>query len=140
MAVASWPTELPRPNREGYQGSPGEGRLKKRNEAGPPGYRRRTSSIPKYVSMTLDVSRDELARFERFYEDEVADGSLPFFMPDPTTTGWPMLTTDGRILTDHLDRPLLLVKTWLCLFGDTLPSHTPSGNRFRLSFQIVVMP
>ncbi|WP_435656046.1 hypothetical protein [Brucella pituitosa] len=140
MAVASWPTELPRPNREGYQGSPGEGRLKKRNEAGPPGYRRRTSSIPKYVSMTLDVSRDQLARFDRFYEEEVAHGSLPFLMPDPTTTGWPLLTTDGHVLTDHLGRPLLLEKTWLCLFGDTLPSQTVSGVRFRLSFQIVVMP
>lgn len=140
MAIASWPKELPRPMREGYQSSPGEGRQKKRNDAGPPSYRRRTSSIPKFVSMTLDVSRNELARFERFYEEEVSDGSLPFLMPDPTTTGWPLLTTDGRNLTDHLGRPLLMEKSWLCLFGDTLPSQTVIGVRFRLSFQVVVMP
>lgn len=140
VVIASWPKELPRPMREGYQYSNGEGRLKKRNESGPPGYRGRFSSVADDVNLTLDISRNELARFDRFYNEQVSKGAKQFLMPDPTTSGWPLLTADGAILTDHLGRPLLLEKTWLCFFGDALPSKSVIGNRFRLSFQVSVMP
>lgn len=138
--IANWPPELPRPNRDNYQHSVGDGRLKRNNEIGPPGYRGRSSAVPDFVSMTLDLSRNELARFWRFYTEEITRGSKQFYMPDPTTSGWKMLTSDGRVLTDHRGRPLLIEKTWRCRFGDTLPNETIRGNRFLLNFEIVVMP
>jgi hypothetical protein len=90
--------------------------------------------------MTLDLSRAEKAHFERFYVEEVREGTLPFLMVDPTTSGWRLLTDEGVPLLTDEGVPLRLEETLLCLFGDALPSETTYGVRFRVSFQLAVMP
>jgi len=86
MTVPLWPFELPRPRRDSYQHQIGDGRLKSQPDAGPSHLRRR-SSTPAAVTMAIDVSRDQRARFERFWREDTADASLPFFIPDASTDG-----------------------------------------------------
>lgn len=138
--IASWPEELPRPDRNGWQRTAGEGRRRSQRDGGPPKVARRYSLVPDLVSMTIDVTRSEKARFDRFYRDELRRGTLPFLMPDPTTSGWQLLTGDEVPLVTDAGVPLLLEETWVCLFGENLPTETVYGVRFRISFDIAVMP
>lgn len=138
--IATWPSTLPRPLRESWQASPQDARLKRRTDNGPSGYRRKFSSSAKLVSLSIDVGRDGKAVFDNFFADECAKGSLPFYMPDPTTDGWPLLADGGAPLLTDEGVPLLLANIWLCQFGDSVPVETVIGNRFRVAFSIAVMP
>lgn len=140
MTVAVWPTTLPRPDRNSWQASPMEVRLKRNAEAGPPAYRRRFSGVAKEVSLSIQVNRNGKAVFDSFHARAVKFGSLPFWMPDPTTDGWPLQTNAGAQLLTHDGRPILLAARWLCLFGDNQPSETIIGTEFRVSFSVTVMP
>jgi hypothetical protein len=140
MTIPTWPTTLPRPERQSFQKTWMDGRLKRQTDSGPPGYRRRFSSVAKPVSLSILTSREQQEVFETFYEDETAGGSLPFYMPDPTKDGWPLLDESGRPLLGGDGRPVLMSARWLCFFGDTLPVITVVGIEFRISFNIVVMP
>lgn len=138
--IARWPTDLPRPQRSGYQGQVQDPRIRRRSEAGPPGYRRRFSSVARIVTLAIDVSRDEKSVFDRFHQVETAMGSLPFIMPDPTLDGWSLLDTDANPLLTPDGDPLLVSAPWLCLFGDTSPVETIRGIRFQITFPVAVMP
>ncbi len=140
MSVAIWPQSLPRPMRSGFQSQILDPRKSKSAETGPPGYRRRFSSVAQDYAMTIDVPRSEKAVFDNFYRFETKFGSKPFWMPDPTTDGWPVLTAGGdAVLTGNGD-PLLLSARWLCLFGATTPRETVKGIRFRIAFTVTVLP
>ena len=138
--TALWPAELPRPLRDGYRQSAVEARGARSAETGPPAYARRYSSVPRSVALSLVLSRSQKAVFDRFWRDTTRHGARPFFMPDPTTDGWPLLTPDGQYLLGTGGTPLLLSAQWLCLFGDSLPAETLRGASFTLSFDIWVMP
>jgi hypothetical protein len=140
MTIPTWPSELPRPERDTWQKTPQEARLKRNNDSGPPSYRRRFSSVAKSVNLSILVGRGQKAVFDRFFDDTTAGGSLPFYMPDPTTDGWKLLTADGRSLLTSDGRQILLAARWLCLFGESLPTETIVGIEFRLTFSISVMP
>ncbi len=138
--IPTWPSTLPRPMRDSWQKSRQDARLKRRTDNGPNGYRRKFSSAAKLVTLSIEIGRDGLAVFDNFYEEECAKGSLPFYMPDPTTDGWPLLADDGAPLLTDEGVPLLLANIWLCQFGDSVPVDTVIGNRFRVAFSIAVMP
>lgn len=140
MTIPVWPATLPKPERQSFQKTWTEGRLKRQAETGPPGYRRRFSAVAKPVSLSIIVSREQNEVFERFYDNDTAGGALPFYMPDPTKDGWPVLGGNGAQLLGSDGRPLLMSARWLCLFGETLPVITAVGISFRISFNIVVMP
>lgn len=138
--IPEWPVDLPRPRRDGWQAAPQESRLRRRSDSGPPGYRRRFSSVARLVTLAIDVSRDGKAIFDNFYAEDTADGSLPFYMPDPTTDGWALLTDEGVPILTGDGEQILLAETWLCQFGDALPSETIRGVEFRITFSVVVLP
>ncbi|MBC7313602.1 MAG: hypothetical protein H5U11_14005, partial [Rhizobium sp.] len=69
MTVPSWPSTLPRPERNTWQETPMEARLKRNPEAGPPGYRRRFSGVPEAVSLSILVDRNNKAVFDNFRKD-----------------------------------------------------------------------
>lgn len=140
MSVPVWPETLPRPTRDGWQARPGDPRLRKGGETGTPGYRRRYSNVARSVQMTVQLSRMQKGTFDTFLEETTRNGAMPFWMPDPTTDGWPMLDQDGRPLMDGTGRPLLLSARWLCLFGDEMPTETIKGVEFHISFPIWVLP
>lgn len=140
MSFAIWPATLPRPDRDGWQSQLADPRLKRSVDAGPPGYRRRWSSVPRRVALKVTLKRDQKAVFEKFIEDDLQFGSKPFEMPDPTTEGWPMLTDTGEPVLDGDGRPILLAAKWICLLGDDMPQETVSGIEFVMSFSVWVMP
>jgi hypothetical protein len=137
--LATWPTELLAPLQEGFQRAKAEGRLRTPGDSGPPRVRRRFSagySVP----LTVIMSRSELGRFDRFVNEEIEDGSLPFLMPDPMTDGWALLDSDGNPLLTDEGQPLLITATWLCLF-DQLPTPAPyAAVDWRVSMSITVLP
>jgi len=78
--------------------------------------------------------------FDTFFQDQTRHGALPFYMPDPTTDGWPLLLADGRPFLTSEGKPILLAARWLCLFGDTQPAVGVVGIEFRINFNVWVMP
>lgn len=140
MSPAVWPSDLPRPNRAGYQAQLQDPRLSRSREQGPPGYRRRWSSVARPVSMVIDVTRSQKAQFDAFVEQTTQMAVLPFWMPDPTTEGWLLLNESGQPILTEAGVPVLLGAQWLCLFGAQMPVETIKGNRFLISFSVTVMP
>lgn len=140
MSYPEWPSDLPRPDRDTWQSAWTDPRLRRQNAAGPRGFRKRFSSVPKQVAMGVTLSHYERAVFNRFFEDELDYGVGIFTMPDPTTDGWPLLMSDGSPMLDHEGQPLLLAETWLCQWGDEMPVETVAGREFRIVFAIEVLP
>ena len=140
MTVPVWPAEMPRPERSTWQNTPQEARLKRQSDSGPPGYRRRFSSAADLVTLSVVLSRKDKAIFDRFFREVTQRGAVPFWMPDPTTDGWALLTSAGLPILDTSGAPILLSARWLCLFGDTLPVETVQGIEFRKTFSVMVLP
>ncbi len=140
MSHLIWPVELPRPERNSFQSTPQEARLKRQSDAGPPGYRGRFSSAATMVTLSVILSRAQKAVFDGFFARDTKRGSRMFWMPDPTTDGWRMLTPDGAPVLTTDGVPVLLSARWLCLFGDSLPVESVQGIEFRKSFNVVVLP
>lgn len=140
MTTLAWPSTLPRPERSTWQLQPQDARRKRANDAGPPGYRRKFSSVAQMVSLSVLLSRAGKDLFDTFFHVDCAEGSHPFTMPDPTTDGWPLLGANGDPLLDGQGQPLLRSGTWLCLWGDQVPVETIVGIEFRKTFSVVVMP
>ncbi len=126
--------------RSGFQSQLDDPRQHKQSETGPPGYRSRFSSVSRAVGMTIDVPRTQKAVFDNFYEHQTSHGSLPFWMPDPVTDGWALLTDTGAPVLTEAGVPILLSGQWLCLFGGSTPVLTIKGVRFRIAFTISVLP
>ncbi|MBT9382230.1 hypothetical protein KM176_00010 [Pseudooceanicola sp. CBS1P-1] len=138
--ILDWPTELPRPERNTWSATHQDARRKRQNDAGPPGYSRRFSSVAKLVSLSVILDRNQKAIFDLFFEEDCGYGTALFHMPDPTTDGWALLTSDGVPLLTGDGQPLLMSKIWLCAWGDDVPKETIQGTEFRKTFSVVVMP
>jgi len=140
MSYPTWPATLPRPERSSYQLQPQDGRRKRGFEAGPPGYRRRFSSVAQMVTMSVILSAYQRTVFDEFYSVTCAEGSSLFWLPDPTRDGWPLLEANGTPILGAGGVPLLTSASWLCAWGDQPPIETLQGIEFRKQIQIVVMP
>lgn len=138
--IAVWPQELPRPERSSWQNQPQEARRRTQSDMGPPRYRRRFSGVPRLVNLSVMLDRDQRAIFDTFFEHECAQGSLRFWLPDPTTESWPLFASDGRPLLTHDGQPILMSGRWLCAWGEQLPTEAVIGIEFRKTFSIVVLP
>lgn len=138
--IHDWPATLPRPERDSWQMQPMEARRKTQPDAGPPGSRRRFSSAPRMVSLSLILSRQQRAEFDAFWQVTCREGADLFRMPDPTTEGWPLTDDLGNPLVFGAGVQLLLSGQWLCSWGDTTPVETLQGVEFRKAFSVVVMP
>lgn len=142
MSLPVFPATLRGPLREGFSHGYGDVRRMFSPEAGPLVPRARMSQVAEPVSLTLDLARAELAVFETFWLSDTRKGSLPFLMPDPMTDGWYLLDPQGEPMLLADGSPILLAKTWLCLFGEKPPVVTPAQRRtrFRVAVSISVMP
>ncbi|WP_320200492.1 hypothetical protein RMR16_008650 [Agrobacterium sp. rho-13.3] len=140
MTHPVWPVELPKPERGTWQSTPQDARLKRRSDAGPTSYRRRFSSASRTVSLSIVVNRNGKERFDRFFQRDTKGGSLLFWMPDPTTQGWALGTSDGAALLTGDGARILMARRWLVTFGGNLPVETVQGVEFRFSFSVEVMP
>ena len=128
------------PDREGYQLQPQDARRKRLTDAGPPGYRRRFSARALNVQLRLLLTRNQRAVFDNFYDNDCQMGSRAFWMPDPTTEGWPIASSAGRPLLAAPGQPLVMSGRWLCQWGDQVPLETLVGLQFQMSFDLWVLP
>ncbi len=140
MTVEEWPGELPRPMRSGFQYAMGDPRKRTQPDEGPQRSGRRYSQTADPVNMTLDLSVDQLAVFEHFWKLVTRFGSKVFYMPAPVYDEVGLQDQDGTPLLDENGTPILLAAVWLCQFGDQTPAFAPIGVRWRISFQVMVMP
>jgi hypothetical protein len=140
MSMPSWPTELLRPLVDGFQQAPEDTRRFIRADRGPPRVRRGSSKATEAVGVAFYCTDDQKARFERFRIEETDLGALPFLVPSWVVDNHDLLTADGLNLLNHEDTPLLIAGTWVCLFGQTMPSTVPMGLEWRISFDLVILP
>jgi hypothetical protein len=141
MSIQTWPDTLPRPERRSWQRSSQDARLKRQPTAGAPSYRSKYSRAAELVGLSVVLDRNQKAIFDSFHRDDCSGGVALFWMPDPTTDGWPLLSSDGTPLLTSEGQPLLMSKTWLCAWGDEMPVESIEGQvQFRKSFSIVVVP
>ena len=141
MNVAVWPSDLPRPLRSGWQRQAVDARRPRINEAGPVGLGRRYTSVPETVGLTMRVDRVQRDIFDRFVALTLAHGALPFWMPDPSTDGWPLLTPEGVPLLTQEGEPLIMARRWLCQMGSEMPVEGPiQGVTFQFTFTVLVLP
>lgn len=142
MSVPAWPPDLPqRFQRDGYSEAAADGRIRQKMEAGPPKVRRRTSAAVRPVSASVVVDDDGLARFNRFWEEEVAQGSLPFWLPAQSLDGFELGTADGDTLLADDGTPIVIVAWWLAIFGEGAPKTVQADPcSWRISFDIEVLP
>jgi len=139
--MPSWPSELPRPRRDGYVSVLPDGRTSTKTEAGPPRVRRRFSAAVATRQMAIDVTADQRLRFWRFWREETVGGSLPFLVPDWTVDGVTITTEGGADLTDANGAPLLVAAVDVAMFATSQPpSEAPIGVDWRITFQLSVMP
>jgi hypothetical protein len=104
--------------------------------------RRRLSAVVDVVSWTSEMTRAELAKFDRFYREDLAQGSKPFLLADPSTDGWALLTDDGQPLYADDGQPMLAAETWIVQFGGRQPSISAIPNRvdWRVDIELEVLP
>lgn len=125
--IMTWPPTLPRPERDTWQLTLQDARRKRQSDAGPPAFRRRFSGAAKTVNLSVLLTRGQRQVFDQFFHDHCSEGSRLFYMPDPTTEGWPLLASDGRPLMVSPGVPLLMSGRWLCSWGDQPPGRTREG-------------
>ena len=100
MRIPTFPPELPRPQVSGFRRQRSDPRRRRTFDAGPPKFARRYSAVPVTFSLSMRLHAWQVALFDRFYVEDCADGSLPFYMPDYTVDGLPL--RDLRLPTDVL--------------------------------------
>ncbi len=139
--IHTWPTSLPKPTRAGFQKSPQDLRRKRGNDAGVPAYSKRTSLSVQNVALRLILDRGQEQVFDRFYHQTLSGGVHRFWMPDPTSDGWPLCDQSGARLLSPQGETLLMAAKWLCLMGDEPPVLGPlRGLEFPVSFSVLVLP
>ncbi|WP_053081517.1 hypothetical protein [Methylobacterium aquaticum] len=136
MAIPFWPDELPKHfEREGFQRTRGDGRLRSKTTTGPGKERLRSRAIVDPFTAKLKVTRAQLRRFDAFLDQDLAGGTLPFLMPDPLG-GLPILVKIGEDMPssvpDHGDNWILalaLDKLWTGTIEPGLPV-LPAGYAY----------
>jgi hypothetical protein len=111
-------------------------------ETGPAKGRRRVSATTRSVSGVLRCEQSQLARFDRFWNEDTAGGVLPFIFPGQVYEGAFLLTESGEQLLTEADEPLLVAESWLVTFAhEDKPPARPHARSVvwavNLSFNIM---
>ena len=133
--MLTWPSDLPQHVRQsGFSDTLPDGVLRTKMEAGPGKARRRFSAAARPLACSLLLDRQQLARFDRFVQEETKNGSLPFLMFDPVYDGAELdgLATEGGL-------QVLVERKNLVMFAEP-PVKTPFGPVFQVAFNLSVLP
>lgn len=141
MTIPTFPAELPAPRPQGYAHQRFDPRRRRTYDAGPPKFARRYSAVGRTITMTMLLWAWQRAVFDRFYIEDCAEGSRPFYMTDHRVDGLRLLDEAGAMLLDETGTPLLLSRTMLCLWGDAPPQFgSLVDTREIVSFSVVELP
>lgn len=86
MPTPVWPAELPQVLRFPITQRRQSGKLRSEPDTGPAKVRRRfTARVTEYPGASIQLTGEQKAIFDAFYDDELAGGSLSFSWTDPDT-------------------------------------------------------
>lgn len=137
--IAIWPATLPQRMREdAYNEGSHDARVRTSMDQGPPKVRR-SASPGKPVTGALRVTPSGKARLERFFTEDTASGTLPFWLPAQSLDGALLATVSGAPLLTATGAPLLVRRWWLVTFGQQAPQYTPDGIRWRAALDLTVL-
>ncbi len=139
----SWPAELPqRMLVDGYGRTGRDGVEATEMQAGPPKTRLRTASVAEPLQGAIEVRTAGLARFWRFFNEELKFGSKVFWIRDQAFDGQPLATADGAALTTADGTPILRRARWLVMFQPGSPPRETSlrGDEWRVAFNLIILP
>ncbi len=139
--IAVWPSELtPGTFVEGFSSGPRGTRLATPPDVGPPKMRPR-GNLLRPIAFTDLFNANQLARFNRFWEEDLRKGVDPFLYPDPHANGFPLCDDTGAVLLNEAGRPLIIESWILCTFSTDQPSWAARpGGRWAPQFSIVELP
>ncbi|MBK5958120.1 hypothetical protein CCR97_08305 [Rhodoplanes elegans] len=142
MAVAVWPGELPEYVLvDGFSLTQPDGRLRTPTDTGPGKTRLKNSAAMTPVAAQVYLKGpNDMARFRRFWAEDLAGGVLPFVVRDPRHDGALLGDEDGLVLADEDGAPIEVSAYWLAEF-DAAPAESQVAGYFsRLSFTLLVFP
>ena len=143
MTIPVWPDDLPSYVLvSGFQTGIRGTRLSTAMDAGPPKQRARGPKT-RSIACGIYADRNQIARFDRFWEEEVNWGTLPFLAPDRVLDGLAVLDDLGVCLLDESGVPIFSEEWQLVQFGQTEPASTPVPDNpllFVIQFDLVVLP
>jgi hypothetical protein len=142
MTIPAWPADLPQwMTAPDFRVTFPDPRLKTAMESGPNKLRRRVSNTSKPVSGVLRCTQAQLARLERFWNEDTRSGTLPFMFPDQVYDGAFLLTESGEPLLTESDVQILVAGWWLVQF-DGPPASTPRQRStvFTVTVSLNVLP
>lgn len=143
MTIPTWPSDLnQRVQVTGFSSGFRDGRLLTKMDRGPDKMRRLTSAAARPVACAMYGTFDDCARLERFWTEDLVNGTLPFLFPSQLLDGVAIDDATGLTLLDP-SGVVLLASYWdLVVFaGGAAPVITPlSGTYFNQQFTLNVMP
>jgi hypothetical protein len=122
MTIPVWPADLPQwmlaPE---FATAVADARTRTPMDVGPPKVRRRVSAAPQPVAGVIRCTQAQSARLERFWDEELQGGVLPFMFPGQVYNNAFLLDEDGdELLTEDGDN-LLVAEVWLVQFAEEPP-------------------
>lgn len=137
--TAIWPATLPqRVRMDGYNEGSHDGRVRTSMDEGPPKVRGGASpGLP--VTGVVRVTPSGKARLGRFFHEELARGTLPFWFPAQSLDGAVLATVSGAPLLTSSGAPLVARRWWLVMFGQQAPQYTPAGVHYQASLDLTVL-
>lgn len=101
--------------------------------------RRKYSRGADVVPLSFPAQLSQVARFERFYDEEANKGISLFTMPDQERDGAQWLYDDGSPVMVDDETPALISARWLCRFGQEPYDIARVGGIYQVSFQVLVL-
>ena len=139
--IVWYPPELPPPTRSDFNIQFGDGRQFPQNAARTLTVRagaRQADIVPMATILTLA----EMKRWERWRDEDIAEGMDPFWMRAWLEDGAPLASSTGAPLLSSTGAPLLHRAIWLCMLDKQAVTIRPyrNSNRMLVSFAVAVMP
>lgn len=139
--IPVWPEEFRQKTLvDGFKSGTRGTRLSTPMDVGPPKMRRRGVNL-RPISFADYFTADQRARFDRFWEEDLGNGTRPFLYPNPHLNGFTLGDENGNILQDETGNNLVIGSWLLCQFGTADPAWTAlGGGYFAPQFEIIALP
>ncbi|GEC52264.1 hypothetical protein ABIF38_006426 [Bradyrhizobium japonicum] len=137
--TAIWPDDLPCCPLDGISAGPRSARIVTPVDVGPPKMRRRGAPL-RTIALAHYFDANQRARFDRFWDEDLRYGTLPFLYRDPHFNNYLLSTELGAVLQDENGVPIRVESWILCVFSANQPTWSKRGGKFFPQFEIVELP
>ncbi len=141
MTIPEWPSGLPQYVLvDGFQSGSRGGRLVTKTEYGM-GKQRPRGPMLRTMLCQQNLSFDQRAMFDVFWEETLHRGTVPFIFTDPHLDEETVLDEGGTLLFDESGHVVIISSYVLCTFGGDEPAWVPLGGRyFQLHINLTILP